>query len=61
MRICEIKQADQRLKVNWIVKWINEKIMDMLVLSRIKLFKHENIFLSRKLCIDGPIFGVARF
>ena len=37
------------------------KILDTSILSRIKPFKYENRFLSGKLCIDEPIFGVARF
>ena len=39
-------------------KW---KILDISISFRIKLFKCENIFLSGKLCIDEPIFGVIRF
>ena len=40
-------------------KW---RILDISILSRIKPFKCENrFFLSEKLCIDEPIFGVARF
>ena len=38
-----------------------KKILDKSILSRIKPFKCENRFLSEKLCIDEPIFGVARF
>ena len=39
-------------------KW---RILDISILSRIKPFKCENRFLSEKLCIDEPIFDVARF
>ena len=39
-------------------KW---RILNISILSRIKPFKSENRFLSEKLCIDEPIFGVARF
>ena len=39
-------------------KW---RILDISILSRIETFKCENRFLSGKLCIDKPIFGVARF
>ena len=39
-------------------KW---RILDISILFRIKPFKYENRFLSGKLCIDEPIFGVARF
>ena len=39
-------------------KW---RILNISILSRIKPFKYENRFLSGKLCIDEPIFGVARF
>ena len=36
-------------------------VLDISILSRIKPFKCENRFLSGKLCIERPIFGVARF
>ena len=39
-------------------KW---RILIISILSRIKPFKCENRFLSGKLCIDEPIFGVAKF
>ena len=39
-------------------KWI---ILVISILSRIKPFKCENRFLSGKLSIDEPIFGVAKF
>ena len=43
-------------------KW---RILDISILFRIKPFKYENrnffFFLSGKLCIEEPIFGVAKF
>ena len=37
------------------------RILDISILSRIKPFKCENRFLSGELCIDEPIFSIARF